>query len=214
MDTFPIETSLHHAMRSLQEVGNHINDLTQQLERLLSKHIQQSFQKALLRKALSWDYSDKENASHWFYESTYLSLPIIYSQYPQHTFHLSIQISLYGAGMCSGQIKNTAPLLHVHFGETPLNHENTFELKQVNNSGEDIYSFEDKILYWPPAIHGCPYQPWLFSTLLEELKSEDDLLIKVISPCLSLLQPPIKGSALVIATNVLDAFFSYSTRSR
>lgn len=202
------ETSFYCAMQCLQSVGNKVNQLTVDLEKSLTNAIQQTLSSTLFTEALYWSYSDKENPSNWFYESTYLSLPIIYTRHKERTFYLNIQISLHGLGIQSHSTKNTEPLLHVFFGDIPLNREHTFELNQIYDSRENITSFNQRLFTWSPNTTNS-YQPWLISFYLTEFNTPQDIQEKLVQPCLTLLKKPIKHNDLPVDPQKMAALFIY-----
>lgn len=208
MNPIKTETSFYCTLQCLQSLGNRINQITIYLEKSLTKSIKQTLSSTLFTDALYWNYSDKENPSNWFYEDTYLSLPITYIRQPDKVFYLNIQISLYGAGMQSHSTTNKAPLLHVFFGDIPLHKENTFEVNLIHDSRENITSFNQKLFTWPPTTTSS-YQPWLFSFYLAEFNTHQDIYEKLILPCLTLLNHPIKQNHLPINPHDMKALFVY-----
>lgn len=208
MHFLPTEPSLYHCIKRFQYVGNQINRLTHKIETLLADIMDKEEYAQRLLKRLPWSYSDRENSSNWFYQDTYLSLPIVYHSHSNNTFFLNIQISLYGVGLHSPWIHNTDPLVHVFFSDTALSSENTFDIALIHDPRESITSVNQRFFYWKKTS-SAPYQDWLFSIPLDHLQNDRDILIKLIQPCTRLLKTPIKNNQMPLINPDINRFFKY-----
>jgi len=208
MHFLPTEPSLYHCIKRFQYVGNQINHLTHKIEPLLTDIIDKEKHTQKLLRRLPWAYSDRENSSNWFYQDTYLSLPIVYHAHSDNTFFLNIQISLYGVGLHSPWMNNTDPLIHVFFSDVILSSENTFDIALINDPRESITSVNQGFFYWKKTF-STPYQDWFFSIPLDHLQSDRDILIKLIQPCSRLLNAPIKNNQIPLTSHNIKHFFKY-----
>ncbi|MFT2111500.1 hypothetical protein [Marinomonas sp. 2405UD68-3] len=208
MHSLPTSPSLYHCIKRFQCVGHQINQLTHNIESLLTNMMdkEECTQKHLRR--LPWSYSDRENSSNWFYQDTYLSLPIVYRSHSNTTFFLNIQISLYGVGLNSPWINNTDPLVHVFFSDMTLSCENTFDIALIHDPRESITSINQRFFYWKKSHP--PYQDWFFSVPLNQLQNNRSTLIKLIQPCLKLLKTPIENNQVPLVNHEINRFFKYS----
>ncbi len=208
MSVSSTKPSLHHCIEQLQQTGHQINDVTHKIESIFNRIFDQLPHNFSLFHKQPWSYSDRENPSQWFYQDTYLSLPIIYTSYPEKTFFLNIQISLYGIGVKSSRVNNTQPLVHIFFSDSILESENTFDIALIHDPRESLISIDNRFFYWSESST-THYQDWLFSLPLNHLQNSKDILDKLVQPCLTLLSTPIHGSQIPLRNKEIKPFFQY-----